>query len=143
MVQIRKKTSSELKDHQKAAKDTMNEDLSDGGSAENEDVVEDEAVEDTDDFGDDDTEDVTEDDDDNVVKDDSLGDDKASEDESFEDTEDLGDDDAEDVTEDDDKLDDEDVNVTALSTCGHSDVLLPLRLLFLQPLKMYLYFVVT
>ena len=98
MVQIRKKTSSELKDHQKAAKDTMNEDLSDGGSAENEDVVEDEAVEDTDDFGDDD---------------------------------------AEDVTEDDDKLDDEDVNVTALSTCGHSDVLLPLSLLFLQPLNMY------
>ena len=31
-------------------------------SAENEDVVEDEAVEDTDDFGDDDAEDVTEDD---------------------------------------------------------------------------------
>ena len=64
---------------------------------------------------------------DNVVKDDSLGNDKASEDEglgegeSVEDTEDLGDDDAEDVTEDDDKLDDEDVNVTAVSTCGDRD----------------------
>ena len=108
----------------------------------------DEAVEDTDDFWDGDAEDVTEDDDnlgdvDNVVKDDSLGDGKASEDEgigegeSVEDTEDLDDEDAEDVTEDKDKLDDEDVNVTAVSTYGHSDILLPLSLLFLQPLNMY------
>ena len=43
------------------------------------------------------------------------------EDEAVEDTDDFGDDDAEDVTEDDDKLDDEDVNVTAVSTCGDRD----------------------
>ena len=75
--------------------------------------------------------------------DDGLGDGETSEDEglgegeSVEDTEDLGNEDAEDVTEDDDKLGDEDVNVTAVSTCGQSYILLPLSLLFLQPLKMY------
>ena len=82
-------------------------DAGDGEVAENEDVIEGEAVEDTDDLGDDDAENVTEDDENlgDDDKDDRLGDGEASEDEGFgegeavEDTDELGNDDAEDVTE--------------------------------------------
>ena len=63
-------------------------------------------------------------DDNNVVKDDGLGDGEASEDEGLgvgeavEDTDDLGDDDAEDVIEDNDNLGNADVDVAAVSACS-------------------------
>ena len=114
------KTATELRKQKPKCLNDDNEvkddGLDDGKASEDESAMaKPSRIQDMDDLGDDNAEYVIEDDDnlsdyDNVVKDDGLGDGKASEDEGLGEDEAIEDtdDDAEDVTEDDDNLGDDD-----------------------------------